>query len=65
MDETGPDLSTVIDGAGPIAGLFVLLVAIALFFLMRSMGKQMKKIDPSLPNAPKPASEADEPSTDS
>ena len=61
MGETNPDLSTVIDGAGPIAGLFVLLVAIALFFLMRSMNKQLKKVDPSLPNAARPAADADEP----
>jgi len=43
------DLNAVIDGAGPIAGLFVLLVAIALFFIIRSMNKQMKKIDTNLP----------------
>ena len=53
-EETGPDLSTVIDGAGPIAGLFILLLAVALFFLMRSMNRQLKKVDPSLPNAPQP-----------
>lgn len=61
MDNSNPDLSAVIDTAGPIAGLFILLVAIALFFLMRSMSKQLKKVDPSLPNAPKPAVDADEP----
>ena len=43
------DLSTIIDGAGPIAGLFVLLVAIALVLLWLNMNRQMKRIDPNLP----------------
>jgi len=43
------DLSTIIDGAGPIAGLFVLLVAIALVLLWLNMNRQMKRIDPDLP----------------
>lgn len=62
MENTNPDLSAVIDGAGPIAGLFILLVAIALFFLMRSMNRQLKKVDPSLPNAPQP--QAPQPAVD-
>lgn len=40
---------SLIDQAGPIAGLFVLVLGIAIFFLWKSMTKQMKKIDPSLP----------------
>ena len=48
-----PDqLRSVIDKAGPIAGLFVLALGIALFFLFRSMNKQMKKISPDLPEGP-------------
>ena len=43
------DLSTIIDGAGPIAGLFVLLVAIALVLLWLNMNRQMRRIDPDLP----------------
>ncbi len=45
-------MRSVIDKAGPIAGLFVLLLGVALFFLFRSMSKQMKKIDPDLPPGP-------------
>lgn len=44
-----PDLQTIIDGAGPIAGLFVLLVGIAVVLLWLNMNRQMKKIDPDLP----------------
>lgn len=43
------DLSTIIDGAGPIAGLFVLLLGIALVLLWLNMNRQMKRIDPDLP----------------
>lgn len=42
-------LAKLIDDAGPIAGLFVLALLIAMYFLWRSLNKQMKKIDPSLP----------------
>lgn len=42
-------LEQVIDKAGPIAGLFVLLLGIALFLLFRSMSKQLKKVNPELP----------------
>ncbi len=47
--ETEPDLQTIIDGAGPIAGLFVLLVGIALVLLWLNMNRQMKRISPELP----------------
>jgi hypothetical protein len=47
--ETEPDLQTIIDGAGPIAGLFVLLVGIALVLLWLNMNRQMKRINPELP----------------
>lgn len=40
----------LISGALPIAGLFVLVLGIALFLLWRSMKKQMGKIDASLPS---------------
>lgn len=39
----------LISGALPIAGIFVLLLGIALFVLWKSMNKQMRKIDESLP----------------
>ncbi len=49
-ETTDPDVQkTLIDNALPIAGLFVLALLVAVFFLWRSMTKQMKKIDPSLP----------------
>ena len=41
--------STLINNALPIAGLFVLILLIAIYFLWRSMKKQVAKIDPSLP----------------
>lgn len=43
------DLSSVIDGAGPLAGLFVLLLAVAVVIIWKSMNRQFKRIDPSLP----------------
>ena len=43
---------SLIDNALPIAGLFVLVLGIALFLLWRSMNRQMKKIDPALPDGP-------------
>lgn len=48
-EETDSDLSAVIDGAGPITGLFVLLLVVALVIIFRSMAKQMRKITPDLP----------------
>ena len=53
MEPDQPDLSAVIDGAGPIAGLFVILLGVALFLLWRSMNRQLRKIDPELPEGPK------------
>ena len=43
------DLNSVIDGAGPLAGLFFLLLGIAVFIIWKSMNKQLKKIDSNLP----------------
>lgn len=43
------DLNSVIDGAGPIAGLFILLLGIAIFVIWKSMNRQIKKINPALP----------------
>lgn len=50
MNDGGPEteLQKVIDGAGPIAGLFVLVLLIAVFLLWWSMNRQLKKIDPKL-----------------
>ncbi|HAN70141.1 MAG TPA: hypothetical protein DCQ36_00925 [Actinobacteria bacterium] len=39
----------LISGALPIAGIFLLVLGIALFVLWKSMNKQMRKIDTSLP----------------
>lgn len=41
--------SKLIDDAGPVAGLFVLLLGIGMFLLWRSMTKQLKRINPDLP----------------
>ena len=46
------DLSSVIDGAGLLAGLFMLLLAVAVFIIWKSMNRQFKRIDPSLPMGP-------------
>lgn len=43
------DLNSVIDGAGPLSFLFLALLGIALFFIIRSMNRQMKKVDQNLP----------------
>ena len=52
-EEIDPDSrESLIDGALPIAGLFVLVLLVAMYFLWRSMSKQMKRIDPSLPDGP-------------
>jgi len=47
--DTTDDLNSVIDGAGPIAGLFILLLGIAIVIIWKSMNRQMKKINPDLP----------------
>ena len=46
------NISQVIDGAGPITGLFVLLLGVAVFFIWRSLNKQMKKVDATLSGGP-------------
>ncbi len=43
------ELSRLIDGAGPIAGLFVLALGVALVLLWFSLNRQMKRINPDLP----------------
>ena len=49
-EDPNPDeLKIQIEGALPIAGLFVLVLSGALFLLWLSMRKQFTKIDPSLP----------------
>lgn len=54
MVEQAPNstISQVIEGVGPITGLFVVLVVIGLVLLMRSMSRQLRKVDPSLPDGP-------------
>jgi len=41
-----------IDGALPLAGLVLAVLLLVMFILWRSMMKQMKRIDPSLPDGP-------------
>lgn len=41
-----------IAGALPIAGIFVALLGVALFILWRSLNKQIRKIDDTLPEGP-------------
>ena len=48
-DDPQDVMSNLIDDAGPVAGLFVLVLGIAVFLLWRSMAKQLKRIDPGLP----------------
>lgn len=50
--ETDESLSSVIDSALPIAGLFIALLAIAIVLLWLSMRRQIKKVDPDLPDGP-------------
>jgi hypothetical protein len=48
-DEDEDQMKSLIDDAGPIAMAFIVLLGVALFFLWRSMNKQLKRIDPALP----------------
>jgi hypothetical protein len=50
--EEDRNLSQLIDGAGPITGLVVLLVAGAMVLLWLSMNRQLKKVNPALPDGP-------------
>lgn len=53
LSEDPPDVEQqqqLISGALPIAGLFILVLGIALFLLWRSMRKQIGRIDESLPS---------------
>jgi hypothetical protein len=52
------DLARVIDGAGPITGLFVLLLGVGIFVLWKSMNRQLKKVDTNLPKGPEDEREA-------
>ena len=49
-ETTNPEeQQALISGALPIAGLFVAVLLVAVFFLWRSLRKQIGKIDSSLP----------------
>jgi hypothetical protein len=52
------DLARVIDSAGPITGLFVLLLGVGIFVLWKSMNRQLKKVDANLPKGPEDEREA-------
>lgn len=43
------EMQSIIDGTGPTIGLFVGLLAIAIFVIYKSMSRQMKRINPDLP----------------
>lgn len=43
------EMRSIIDGAGPITGLFVGFIAIAIFIIYKSMSRQIKAINPELP----------------
>ncbi|MDO8732324.1 MAG: hypothetical protein Q7L55_07105 [Actinomycetota bacterium] len=45
-------MKSVIDKAGPIAMIFVVLLGVALFFLFRSMKRQLKRVDEHFPSDP-------------
>lgn len=52
-DVTDQDqMKSLIDDAGPVAFAFVLALGVALFFLGRSMIRQIKRVDPELPPGP-------------
>lgn len=52
-DVTDQDqMRSLIDDAGPVAFAFVLALGVALFFLGRSMLRQLKRVDPVLPPGP-------------
>ncbi len=52
-DDANPDeMKTTIDNALPIAGLFVLVLGVAMWVLWKSMSKQFTKINPELPDGP-------------
>lgn len=54
-----PDtMKTLIDDAGPVAFFFVVTLGIVLFFLGRSLVRQVKKVNPDLPPGPKDAMQA-------
>jgi ABC-type nickel/cobalt efflux system permease component RcnA len=48
-DDKQTQMGKLIDDAGPIAGLFVLVLGVCLFLLWRSLNRQIKRIDPTLP----------------
>jgi hypothetical protein len=51
-DDKQAQMGKLIDDAGPIAGLFVLVLGVVLFLLWRSLNKQIKRINPDLPEGP-------------
>ena len=46
------NVSQVIDGGLQIVGIIVLILGIAVFFLWKSMNRQIKKISTDLPEGP-------------
>lgn len=45
-------MKSIIDQAGPIALLFVILLGLALVLLWKSMNRQLKRVDENLPVDP-------------
>jgi len=52
-------MKSVIDKAGPVALLFVLVLGVALYFLIRSMNKQLKRADENLTDTHAPVTTDD------
>jgi hypothetical protein len=51
-DDKQTQMGKLIDDAGPIAGLFVLVLGVVLYLLWRSLNKQIRRINPDLPEGP-------------
>lgn len=47
-----PARESLLASVGPLALLFIIVLGVALFFLIRSMNRQLKRIDPELPAGP-------------
>lgn len=43
-------MKSLIDNAGPVAMLFVVTIGVAMFFLFKSMRRQLKRVDEHFPS---------------
>lgn len=58
--EDPDEMKTLIDNAGPLAMAFVVTLGIALFFLGRSLIRQVKRVSPDLPPGPDDLQQAED-----